>query len=194
LLANVTGGGVMSTNDAYVRRGEGRYLDRRVGHRTKRRGGGQRAVDTGRVLYRLDPWQFQIAVDSGKANLAQIALSIDAMKQEYKRMLNNAAAQQAQMILDQTNFDRATTFLHSGTIPQAMFDKAQSTLQIKSNKLASLSEQSQMQLANSPATRICRRRNIRNICRRRRSSRRRSGSSKDTVSGPHSLAPSRTCR
>ena len=33
----VTGGKVMSTDDAYVERREGRYLDRRVGHRAEGR-------------------------------------------------------------------------------------------------------------------------------------------------------------
>jgi membrane fusion protein (multidrug efflux system) len=62
-------------------------------------------------------------------------------------MLSDVAAQQAQVTLDQTNFDRATMLLHSGTIAQATFDQAQSALQTNSNKLASLREQSQMQLA-----------------------------------------------
>ena len=37
-------------------------------------------VDAGQVLYRLDPRQFQIALDNAKANLAQTALTIDSMK------------------------------------------------------------------------------------------------------------------
>jgi membrane fusion protein, multidrug efflux system len=143
----VTGGRVMSTDDAYVDAVK-------VGISTDVSGIVQSVevadnehVDAGQVLYRLDPRQFQIAVDSAKANLAQIALSIDAMKQDYKRMLSDVAAQQAQVTLDQTNFDRATMLLHSGTIAQATFDQAQSALQTNSNKLASLREQSQMQLA-----------------------------------------------
>jgi hypothetical protein len=41
----------------------------------------------------------QIALDNAKANLAQTALTIDAMKQDYSRMLSDAAAQQAQIPL-----------------------------------------------------------------------------------------------
>jgi membrane fusion protein (multidrug efflux system) len=33
-------------------------------------------VDTGQVLYRLDPRQFQIALDNAKANLAQRNVSM----------------------------------------------------------------------------------------------------------------------
>ena len=58
-------------------------------------------VDAGQVLYRLDPRQFQIAVDNAKANLAQTALTIDSMKQDYRRMLRDVDAQQAKVELDQ---------------------------------------------------------------------------------------------
>ena len=68
-------------------------------------------VEAGQILYRLDPQQFHIALDNAKANLAQTALIIEAMKQDYKRMLSDAAAQQAQVELDQVNYDRYATLL-----------------------------------------------------------------------------------
>ena len=76
-------------------------------------------VAAGQILYRLDPLQFQIALDNAKANLAQTALTIESMKEDYKRMLSDAAAQQAQVELDQTNYDRATMLLHNDTVPQS---------------------------------------------------------------------------
>jgi membrane fusion protein (multidrug efflux system) len=104
-------------------------------------------VEAGQVLYRLDPRQFQIAVDNAKANMAQTALSIEAMKQDYKRMLSDVAAEQAQVNLDQINYDRDVTLLRSGTIPQAIYDQAQSALATNKSKLESLRQQSQVQLA-----------------------------------------------
>jgi membrane fusion protein (multidrug efflux system) len=104
-------------------------------------------VAAGQVLYRLDPRQFQIALDNAKANLAQTALAVDAMKQDYKRMLSDTAAQQAQLTLDQTNYVRDTTLLRSGTVSQAIFDQAQSTLDTDKSKLESLRQQAQVQLA-----------------------------------------------
>ena len=102
----VTGGQVMSTDDAYVQA-------ETVGIATDISGivqgvdvANNQHVDPGQVLYRLDPQQFQIAVDNAKANLAQTALTIDAMKQDYTRMLSDAAAQQAQVELDQATYDR----------------------------------------------------------------------------------------
>jgi membrane fusion protein, multidrug efflux system len=142
-----TGGQIMSTDDAYVEADK-------VGISTDVAGIVQdvsvhenEQVAAGQVLYRLDPRQFQIALDDAKANLAQIALSIDAMKQDYKRMLSDVAAQEAQVGLDQTNFNRDSTLLRSGTVSQAVYDQIKSTLETDQSKLASLREQSQVQLA-----------------------------------------------
>jgi membrane fusion protein (multidrug efflux system) len=103
----VAGGKVMSTDDAYVEADT-------VGISTDVPGivdeidvTNNQHVDPGQVLYRLDPQQFQIALDNAKANLAQTALTIDAMKQDYQRMLSDAAAQQGQVALDQTTYARA---------------------------------------------------------------------------------------
>ncbi len=143
----VTGGQVMSTDDAYVNA-------QKVGISTDVSGIVQDVavkendhVAAGQVLYRLDPRQFQIALDNAKANLAQIALMIELMKQDYKRMISDAAAQQAQVALDQTNYDRAAMLLKSGTATQAVYDQASYTLQNDKSKLAALREQSQVQLA-----------------------------------------------
>ena len=95
----------------------------------------------------LDPRQFQIALDNAKANLAQTALSIEAMKQDYKRMVSDTAAQQAQVDLDQVNFDRNAMLLRSATISQAVYDQARYTLDNDKSKLAALHEQAQVQLA-----------------------------------------------
>ena len=143
----VTGGQVMSTDDAYVNA-------EKVGISTDVSGIVQdvdvtnnQYVTAGQILYRLDPRQFQIAVDSAKANLAQVALTLDAMKQDYKRMLSDVAAQQAQVDLDQTNYNRAEMLLHNGAGTQATYDQAKYALQTDTSKLQSLQEQAQVQLA-----------------------------------------------
>jgi membrane fusion protein (multidrug efflux system) len=143
----VTGGKVMSTDDAYVDAAK-------VGVSTDISGIVQEVdvtenlhVAAGQVLYRLDPRQFQIALDNAQANLAQTAFSIEAMKQDYRRMLSDAAAQQAQVDLDQVNYDRNAMLLHSATVSQAVFDQAHYTLDNDKSKLAALREQAQVQLA-----------------------------------------------
>jgi len=143
----VSGGQVMSTDDAYVNA-------QKVGISTDISGIVQQVavkdnehVSAGQILYRLDPRQFQIALDNSKANLAQTALMLESMKQDYKRMVSDTAAQQAQVDLDQTNYNRASMLLKSGTATQAVYDQAEYTLQNDKSKLAALREQSQVQLA-----------------------------------------------
>jgi membrane fusion protein (multidrug efflux system) len=143
----VTGGQVMTTDDAYVEAdtvgvstdvsGIVKEIDVRENQH----------VDAGQVLYRLDPRQFQIALDNAKANLAQTALNIDAMKVDYTRMLSDVAAQQAQVELDQVTYDRDTVLARSDVVSKANYDQARFTLEADQNKLGSLRQQAAVQLA-----------------------------------------------
>jgi membrane fusion protein, multidrug efflux system len=142
-----TGGQIMSTDDAYVQADK-------VGISTDVSGivnnvdvRDNQHVSSGQVLYRLDPRQFQIALDNAKANLAQIGLMIDAMKQDYMRMLSDAAAEQAQLDLDQINYNRASTLLRSGAVSQSTYDSANYNLLNNKSKLQSLQQQVATQLA-----------------------------------------------
>ena len=143
----LTGGQVMSTDDAYVEADT-------VGISTDVPGivneidvTNNQHVDPGQVLYQLDPQQFQIALDNAKASLAQTALTIDAMKQDYQRMLSDAAAQQGQVALDQATYDRNSALLPSGTTSKATYDQARYTLEVDKSKLQSLRQQAAVQLA-----------------------------------------------
>jgi membrane fusion protein, multidrug efflux system len=143
----VTGGQVMTTDDAYVNAN-------RVGVSTDVSGTVQTVevtnnerVTKGQVLFRLDPLQFQIAVDNAKANLAQVTLNLTAMQQDYTRMLHDAQAQQAQVQLDRINYDRAKFLLKTGTAAEANYDQANYTLEADEAKLQSLQQQAKVQLA-----------------------------------------------
>jgi membrane fusion protein (multidrug efflux system) len=143
----VTGGRVMSTDNAYVEADK-------VGISTDVSGivkeinvTENQRVEAGQALYRLDPRQFQIALDSAKANLAQVALTIDSMKQDYRRMRSDVAAQQAQVELDQATYDRYAALVRSNAISKANYDQARFTLEVDKNKLESLRQQAQVQLA-----------------------------------------------
>jgi membrane fusion protein, multidrug efflux system len=143
----VTGGQVMSTDDAYVEADK-------VGISTDVSGIVQdvdvsenQHVTTGQILYRLDPRQFQIAVDNAKANLAQTELTIEATKRDYRRMLSDIETQQAQVALDQATFDRYATLVKTNAISQANYDQARFTLKADQSKVASLQQQAEVQLA-----------------------------------------------
>ena len=73
-------------------------------------------VANGQVLYRLDTGPFQIAVDNARAILAQTALTIASMKQDYGRRLSDVTAQQAQVALDQVTYDRKASLVVAGAV------------------------------------------------------------------------------
>ena len=75
---------------------------------------GNRLVRKGDVLFRIDPEQFKIALDNAKAQLAQTALNLQSMKQDYQRMLSDAGSQEAQVELAQKTYDRASDLLKKG--------------------------------------------------------------------------------
>jgi membrane fusion protein, multidrug efflux system len=143
----VTGGQITSTDDAYVEADK-------VGISTDVSGIVQdvnvtenQHVKAGQVLYRLDPRQFQIAIDNAKANLAQTALTIESMKRDYRRMLSDIDAQQAQVELDQSTYDRQADLVQRNVTPKANYDQARFTLQADKSKVASLKQQAEVQLA-----------------------------------------------
>ncbi len=143
----VTGGQVMSTDDAYVEA-------ETVGISTDVSGivndvavTDNQHIVAGQVLYRLDPRQFQIALDNAKAKLAETALTIDSMKRDYTRMLSDAAAEQGQVELDEATYARNAALLPTGATTKATYDQAHFTLETDKNKLESLRQQAAVQLA-----------------------------------------------
>jgi membrane fusion protein (multidrug efflux system) len=129
----ITGGQVMPADDAYVN-------SETVGISTDVAGIVQQIavtenqhVDAGQVLDRLDPRQFQIALDNAMANQTQTALIVASMKQDYRRMLSEVAARQAQVALDQATYDRKAALVPVEEHPQflqatAQVDEAQRRL------------------------------------------------------------------
>jgi membrane fusion protein, multidrug efflux system len=143
----VTGGQIMSTDDAYVEADK-------IGISTDVSGivrdvdvSENQHVTAGEVLYRLDPRRFQIALDNAKANLAQTELTIEAMKRDYRRMLSDIETQQAHVALDQATFDRYATLVKSDAISKANYDQARFTLKADQSKVNSLQQQAEVQLA-----------------------------------------------
>jgi membrane fusion protein (multidrug efflux system) len=143
----VVGGQLMSTDDAYVEADTVGISTDVPGIVKSIEATNNQHVEPGQILYRLNPQQFQIALDNAEANLAQTALSVEAMKQDYQRMLSDAAAQQGQVALDQVTYDRDATLLPSGTASKATYDQARYTLETDGNKLESLRRQAAVQLA-----------------------------------------------
>jgi membrane fusion protein (multidrug efflux system) len=141
------GGRYVSTGDAYVQAAKLMVSTDVSGMVSSVDVHEDQLVKAGDVLFRIDPRQFQIALDNAKANLAQTALTIESMKQDYKRMLSDVAAQQSQVELDQANNDRFATLVQSDVVSKANYDQARFTLAADKNKLESLRQQAAVQLA-----------------------------------------------
>ena len=143
----ISGGQVMSTDDAYIQAD-------RVGISTDVPGTVQdvavtenQNVTAGQVLYRLDPLQFQFALDNAKANLAETALTIESMKQDYRRMLRDVDAQQAKIDLDQATYDRSAVLVQREAISKANYDQTRFALAADRSTLESLQQQAKVLLA-----------------------------------------------
>ena len=137
-LFYLLGGRYVSTDDAYVHAAKlmvSTDVSGLVSEVDVREG---QAVKAGDVLFRVDPRQFQIALDNAKANLAQTALSLQAMKEDYMRMQQDIAAQQSQVELDETTFARDAALLKTNAVAQSTYDQAHFTLEGDKSKLESL--------------------------------------------------------
>ena len=104
-------------------------------------------VKTGEVLFRLDPKPFQIALDNATAKLAQTLLDVQSMKEDYQRMLHDIEGADAQVALDQRNYDRDAALVRNGNTSRANFDQTRMTLEVDQRKLQSLQQQARSQLA-----------------------------------------------
>ena len=104
-------------------------------------------VKAGDLLFQIDSLQFQIALDNAKANLHEVALTIESMKSDYQVTLSNVAAQQAQVGFDQVTFDRDAALVSSDSVARETYDQARYSLQLDKSKLVSLQQQAQVELA-----------------------------------------------
>jgi membrane fusion protein (multidrug efflux system) len=143
----VVGGRVMYTDNAYVNADKVGISTDVAGTVAEVDVHDNQEVAAGEVLYRLDALQFMIALTNAKANRAQVALTIESMKRDYRRMLTDAAAEQSQVALDRTRYERATQLLTSGVESRAGYDQARYTLRTDQSKLEALREEARVQLA-----------------------------------------------
>src|SRR5262245_65720817 len=104
-------------------------------------------VRQGDVLFRIDPAQFKIALDNAKAQLAQTAFNLESMKQDYQRMLSDAASQAAQVELAQKTYDRTADLIKKGVASAQAFDQARTALDTAVKQQQALREQAKVLLA-----------------------------------------------
>ena len=104
-------------------------------------------VQKGQVLLRLDPNQFQIALDGASAALRGMVSTLNAEKVDYRRMVRDADAKEQQVAGDQANFDRMANLVKGGGVTRADYDNARYQLSANQQALAALRMQAARQLA-----------------------------------------------
>jgi membrane fusion protein (multidrug efflux system) len=143
----LSGGRYASTDDAYVQAAKLLVSTDVSGLVASVDVRNNQPVKSGQLLFRIDPRQFQIALDNARANLSQTALTIEAMKDDYRRMLSDVAAQESQVSLDQVTFDRFSYLVTRDDVTRQNYDRARFTLALDKSRLESLRQTAQVQLA-----------------------------------------------
>lgn len=137
----VTGGQVVSIDDAYVEADK-------VGVSTDVAGivkdvdvTENQHVETGQVLYRLDDPAFQYALNRAEAQVGTVRDSLNALKANYQDMKSQIQEAQDNVDYYTTEFNRQSGLLEAHVASQSAFEAARRNLQNAQQKLVSLSHQ-----------------------------------------------------
>jgi membrane fusion protein, multidrug efflux system len=137
----VTGGRVMSTDDAYVEANK-------VGITTDISGivkeidvKNNQHVEAGQVLYRFDDLPFRLALERATAQVGNVANDLNALKANYRDMQEQIKQAQLDVEYYQRQFDRQQDLINRKVVSELTFDTARRNLQTAQQKLASLNQQ-----------------------------------------------------
>src|SRR2546430_2580889 len=137
----VTGGAVMSTDNAYVQADMVGLSTDVAGIVTQVLVHDNQKVAKGDNLFKLDPLQFQLALDRAEAQIGNTRNDLVALQSSYRNM--QAQVEQAQKDADfnMVNFQRQEQLIANNFTPKATYDAARNTLQGSQHKLSSLQQQ-----------------------------------------------------
>jgi membrane fusion protein (multidrug efflux system) len=99
------------------------------------------------VLFRLEDRPFRIALDGARAERAQTALTMQAMKRDYQRLQHETQAAEAQVQADQEDYSRFAGLVRTGAATRAETDDARFKLAADQQRVEGLRVQGQVQLA-----------------------------------------------
>ncbi|GAB1583952.1 HlyD family secretion protein [Phyllobacterium phragmitis] len=143
----VTGGEIMSTDNAYVEADM-------VGVSTDVSGTVQsievhenEPVKAGQVLFRLKPDSFQITLAGAEAQLGAVRNQILTLKANYRQSLAQIAQAEADISFYQKNFERQQNLVSSAAASRAAYDQAKHDLESAQQKVNVAKAQAQATLA-----------------------------------------------
>jgi membrane fusion protein (multidrug efflux system) len=137
----VTGGQVMSTDDAYVEADK-------VGISTDVSGivkeidvSDNQEVVAGQVLFRMDDLPFRLALERAEAQIGIVGNDLNALKANYRDMETQIKQAQSDIEYYDREFQRQQDLASKNVATQQTFDTARRNLQNAQQKLASLNQQ-----------------------------------------------------
>jgi membrane fusion protein (multidrug efflux system) len=137
----VTGGRVMSTDNAYVEADK-------VGITTDISGivkeidvNNNQNVEAGQILFRFDDLPFRLALERATAQVGNVANDLKALKANYRDMQEQIKQAQLDVEYYQRQFDRQQDLIDRKVVSELTFDTARRNLQTAQQKLASLNQQ-----------------------------------------------------
>jgi membrane fusion protein, multidrug efflux system len=143
----ITGGRVVSIDDAYVRAAKEVIATDVSGIvSTVAVHEGQR-VKAGDVLLRLDRRPFEIALAGATANRNGMVSTLNAMKLDYQRMLREVDVKQAQLASDQASLERFTGLVKGGGVTRAEYDNSRFLVMADKQAVEALKVTAAVQLA-----------------------------------------------
>jgi membrane fusion protein, multidrug efflux system len=137
----VTGGQVMSIDDAYVEADKVGISNDVSGIVKEVDVTENQHVEAGRVLYRLDDLPFRLALERAEAQVGMVGDALNALKANYRDM--QAQIKQAQYDIEyyDREFHRQQELAAKNISSQQTFDTAHRNVQNAQQKLASLNQQ-----------------------------------------------------
>jgi membrane fusion protein, multidrug efflux system len=137
----VTGGRVMSTDNAYVEADKVGVTTDIAGIVKEIDVKNNQHVEGGQVLFRFDDLPFRLALERAAAQIGNVANDLNALKANYRDMQEQI--KQAQLDVDyyQRQFDRQQDLINRKVVSELTFDTARRNLQTAQQKLASLNQQ-----------------------------------------------------
>lgn len=137
----VTGGAVMSTDNAYVQADMVGLSTDVSGIVSQIAVHDNQAVAKGDILFKLDQTQFKLALDRADAQIGITRNDLTALQASYRDMQAQIGQAQADVQFNTVNFQRQQQLLTSNFTSKANFDAAQNTLRAAQQKVASLQAQ-----------------------------------------------------
>jgi membrane fusion protein (multidrug efflux system) len=137
----VTGGAAMSTDNAYVQADMVGLSTDVSGIVTQVLVHDNQKVARGDVLFKLDPLQFQLALDRAEAQVGNTRNDLVALQTSYRNMQAQVGQAQKDVDFNTVNFQRQEQLIANNFTPRATYDTARNTLQNSQQKLASLQQQ-----------------------------------------------------